>query len=480
MKKYLNLILNLLILLFVNSELQSMPKPDFISIDSLKDKNIPYYTPLANLSYDAYFGIKYIDSLNAVRILIKMTSDNGFIVQHTIDGGYNWNTTYVDTSYKFIDTNGKKQYYFPTHLFEEVYYISKDSCIIACNNGLTLFSNDNCETWQKKLDSINITYYFFNKRDVLVKSLWKTKTGYPNIENERFTTTDKGKTWIKIKFPDENLKDYYYQIQIIDSNSIFFPFFNGDSNMVTKPKIYLIREQKWETLPVTSGFSGFLNTEVLSRHDFTRVTERNIDSIIYRYIIRSRDGGYTWDTLFKIKGTKLYRVKYFDSLNVLAWGPTNVLIKSTDGGRNWKFQQVENYSNDSASLDTTWYYLNFYQACWPELNSIYVVASSSILYKYVPNANSIDDFLNENNNLQVYPNPANKGEPIYLQLSGLKEGNYELEIRDILGRKYYSHSGYFSPVQTLVQIDADIASGAYFLILRNSSKIVSVNKILIK
>ncbi|OGU57468.1 MAG: hypothetical protein A2X64_06735 [Ignavibacteria bacterium GWF2_33_9] len=464
-------------LFFTVVDCYSLKKPDFICIDSLTDYRHKTDNPYSSLSLHK---IQYIDSLNAVRVLIKMTSDNGYVIQNSTDSGYNWETSYVDTSYTYIDTNGKKQYYFPNHQFEEMYYISKDSCLIACNKGLTLFSKDNCKNWEKIYDSVNITYYFFLGRDPIVKSLWNTLTGYPQIENKRFTTTDKGKSWEQMQFLEENLYDYYHQIQIIDSNTIFFPFFNEENKMITKPMLYYIREKKWEKLPVTDGFSGFLNTETLSKYDFTRVIERMIDSIPYRYIIRTRDGGYNWDTLFKIQNQGIYRIKYFDSLNVIAFGPTYVLIKSIDGGQRWDFQKVENYSHEQSELDTTWYYLMFYQACWPEINSIYVTASSSFLYKYVGHLNSIPDDNEMNKHLKVYPNPAHKSESLNVMLSGLDENNYTLEVIDLMGRKYYNLDSYFSSISTLLQIDTrNINLGTYFLILKNQEKIISINKFII-
>jgi hypothetical protein len=315
-----------------------------------------------------------------------------------------------------------------------------------------------------------------------MKNLWnKINTNTPQIDNERYTTTDNGKTWVKIEFEQENLYDLYYQIKIIDTNTIFFPFFNLDSNKVTKPKLYYIREKKWEKLPISSGFADKFNTETLSKCDYTRVIENYIDSVRYRYIIRTRDGGYNWDTLFKIKNQGLYRIKYYDSLNVLAWGPTNVLIKSIDGGQNWVFQQVENYSHEPSALDTTWYYLSFYQTSWPQLNSIYIMASLSFLYKYVGSPNNVAEPNGRNKYLQVFPNPVKKGEAIYVMLAGLEEENYTLEVWDIMGRKYNNFDGYFSKVPTMLQIDiGNLNSGTYFLTLRNQNKIIAMSKIIIQ
>lgn len=457
-------------------------KPDFICIDSLKDLRSHLVTPLYNFDYVPYWAIDFIDSSNGLRILIKGTADQGFIAQHTSDGGNSWKTIYIDTLYEYLDINGKLQTYIPENLFVESHYLSKDSCLIVCNNGLNLFSKDNCQTWEKIKDTINITSYMFLNKQIIVKNLWKTIwTETPQIDNERFTTTDKGKTWEKIEFEEDNLLDLYYQIRLIDSNTIFFPFFNVDSNLVTKPKLYNIREKTWEKLPSTTGFSGNFDTETFSKYDYSRVIERFIDSIRYRYIIRTRDGGYNWDTLFKIQNQRLYRIKYFDSLNVLAWGPTNVLIKSIDGGKNWEFQQVENYSHDQAALDTSWYYLSFYQASWPELNSIYVMASSSFLYKYVGHLNSFTDNKEKNKLIRLYPNPAHKSESLNVILSGLDEKNYTLEVIDLIGRKYYNLDSYFSSVSTLLQIDTrNMNSGTYFLILKNQAKIISMNKFIIQ
>lgn len=176
----------------------------------------------------------------------------------------------------------------------------------------------------------------------------------------------------------------------------------------------------------------------------------------------------------------LDRVHYFDSSNIIAWGRRGELIKSTDGGVNWKFQQVENFARDSMSIDTNWFFMSFRDLSWPDLYTIFIGTDSGFFYKFFPSGVSVDDKINIFTQSKIHPNPVSNGNPFYFYIKDLPEGLYSLEIMDILGNTVFLEESYFSSATVLQRINSDFSPGIYFLNLKSENIIVAQNKIIIQ
>jgi len=75
-------------------------------------------------------------------------------------------------------------------------------------------------------------------------------------------------------------------------------------------------------------------------------------------VLRTTDGGESWQQPFSRTDVPLYSVRYFDSQNVTAVGANGTTIRSTDGGASWNLissnPAVKFKSHDYMNANTLW------------------------------------------------------------------------------------------------------------------------------
>jgi hypothetical protein len=86
---------------------------------------------------------------------------------------------------------------------------------------------------------------------------------------------------------------------------------------------------------------------------------------------------------------------------------------------------------------------------------------------YEAAANSVQNL--QNKNLSIFPNPANEG-IFNIKLNG-KSGDYELEIRDLLGKNIMSRKvNIESGISELICLPENTARGFYMISIRNRTE----------
>ena len=493
MKNFVIIIIFILSAFKVFSEVKN---PDLIPINftqKLEDTIAPNYK--LTLSSKVVF----LDSFNAVRSLYGNPRNMGFIIQKTMDGGYNWSNIYADTVHEYIE-DGKKKLYMPKMLIDFDYfsnhkiilYCSSESYRNACYN---IISTDNGITWsEEKYDSLNEVYFYTYKEEPILKVEFGISDGnFPFQQNKYYVKLENGE-WDRIIFPDSIMQKKYSAFKLIDSNTIFINFVNDTSGSFATfeyfPYLYYIDRREFEPYLIPEEFNKYPMRLQFRTVDDAMVTyykfipESN-NKEWDTYIIRTTNKWKTWDTLLNMtEFTKWKRIvnflgiTYYDSLNILIYGVDYNIIKTNDGGKSWKQLSVPQMSRveyDSLQFNNienmTWMNLlvNFSGCSWTSKNVCYVYSgdyywSLGIIYRFQEYPTS---FIDNYNNMSIlpFPNPARSTTRVKLQ----QEGQVAIMAVDLLGRTFPLWSGNASTGDMELDVST-LPTGSYTLLIDYGTK----------
>jgi hypothetical protein len=410
---------------------------------------------------DQTLTLKAIDCADTLNCVIA--GNLGFIkplASFSTNGGITWSIPLIDSITKG-DIN-------PEVPAMEIAYPDTSLCIMACDEGYYWLSRDKCKTWERfRLDSSSLNYiHFYNKS-------FGGMTSY----NHFYRTTDGGYNWIKIYKDDfgievqylpygiENV--YYYNLQ-----TIYLLLYRKDIND------YIIKSDDggitWNficSFPYRITRLVFLdkkNAIAVGKKETIQYSGINRD-LIYK----STDGGNTWelkiDTLTK-GWAGLEHVYFSDNKNGVALGHFWDLWRTSDGGNNWiqdtsYYKKSNNYAVDIALLGSTKKFLMI-----NEMNG-YVIKYSE---DEIINVNEEKPEINSD--FKIYPNILSSGESLRIELKENKQRKFKFEIYNSIGSiidsyEFYSDSGTYTLEYTPPAV---IASGQYYIrIIKNDLSIVS-------
>jgi photosystem II stability/assembly factor-like uncharacterized protein len=215
----------------------------------------------------------------------------------TTDGGKNWDTQKYDSSitfYKVAFTN------------ERLGWLT--------GGGSRIYNTtDGGKNWNLQA---NFNGYINSFSLVDSLHLWAVNTDGPvgAVGGAIFYTKDGGKNWLA-----DSTVDWGYDIQFVDS-------LNGWISGKDKITHTTDGGKTWNTQFNMSG--NWINISIPDKKHGFAITSSNI--------VVTTNGGDTWEIKNNLDPYDLNTISFYDSLNGLAAGWGGVIVKTTDGGTNWK------------------------------------------------------------------------------------------------------------------------------------------------
>ena len=443
----------------------------------------------------SYCDFFFIDSLNG--LMSKSAAVQGATIFKTTDGGYSWNYVIKDS---IIWKDGKHEFVpAKPSSFHEINGLSVLGTVnqttvlktFSVDSGMVWISLDSGSTWQKKYTGLKTG---INDVRVLKNGTIIAMANYYTAKS-----LDTGKTWIKSsQFPDK-VNDSTLWIHPYDSTQKimiylgpklieyedehhFYIFALNNYSHIKNRMIYTSdggKRWKYNELLRKSTSDVFITSD--KKLWITGGYKRNDTGMTYIYVDYSTDNGDTWknslDTVFPDRGSTS-RIKFYDSLNGAIVGNFGIFMRTADGGRSWHDEIRKGIKPD------TMIYGSF-------TNFQYKTKDTIVLYDYGNIANArliiaplleiptdIAEYINIDNELKVYPNPASDFITIQFNYKGLQPfaAVDKVQIFDVLGIEVgqsslienTSHNNSQSGMIDLLRINVShLPAGLYFIRIRN-------------
>jgi photosystem II stability/assembly factor-like uncharacterized protein len=322
---------------------------------------------------------------------------------------------------------------FTSQRFMSIFMIHPDTVFISGNYGKILRTVNGGNNW--------ITLYSDTTLQFWGLFFVNSNTGYVAGSNGRIMkTTNKGDNWTIQTTPTSTALDGIY-------------FVNETTGYVGGANIFLKTTDAGQTWvnKVGSFISPFETAQAVYFSD----ENTGLYSTNAARIVRTTDGGNTWNLVYSLSGGGAVWGLSFPS-PLVGYGCTSVgtVLRSINGGLNWTEQATPLTEN-------------LYEICFPSVNTGYIASWSGKILKttnggatYINNINSNipDNYCLKQN----YPNPFNPNTNIKYQIANNKF--VTLKVFDLLGREVAILVNEFQKTGTYeVSFNgSEFASGIYF------------------
>lgn len=374
----------------------------------------------------------------------------------TTDGGKTWVTTLKDTSYKEYDEYGNYLGTYTPETAREIYYHSKNLCLILCESGYYWISRDNCATWErKKLDTeIPLKNAHFIDDNIGVIISW----------TEIFLTTDGGNIWVRKepKHPDGTIITSFLDIWIPGKSIVYALVYDIKTETVSfiRSEDFGNSWKYYDTGIKTTSRVFFVNKDVGWIAGGDQIYPGS--PLHYDIIYKTTDGGRHWrlqlDSLPPIRARGLTQIYFSDENNGVAIGPWYKFLRTRDGGETWiqdttvEMNKLPDYFRDVAFFDHD--------------NIIALTFTEKITYRY---SKEITDVSESNplqeNGIEIFPNPLLRGDVLNIDLSISKGCKTKFELIDTRGCRVSEFEAFTEAGKSRIQFDTEIGipAGLYFL-----------------
>jgi len=335
--------------------------------------------------------------------------------------------------------------------FMSIYMIHPDTVFISGNYGKILRTVNGGNNW--------ITLYSDTTLQFWGLFFVNSNTGYVAGSNGRIMkTTNKGDNWIIQTTPTSTALDGIY-------------FVNETTGYVGGANIFLKTTdagQTWVNM-VGSFISPFETAQAVYFSD----ENTGLYSTNAARIVRTTDGGNTWNLVYSLSGGGAVWGLSFPS-PLVGYGCTSVgtVLRTINGGLNWTEQATPLTEN-------------LYEICFPSVNTGYIASWSGKILKTTNGGatyiNNINSNIPDNYSLyQNYPNPFNPNTNIKYQIANNKF--VTLKVFDLLGREVAILVNEFQKTGTYeVSFNgSEFASGIYFYKIQAGSFTQVKRMVLIK
>jgi hypothetical protein len=445
--------------------------------------NPVYEYPTNNYRPFQIDAIDFLDSLHGIAALTcnneQKPSYSGLI--KTDDGGKAWYLSGRDSSLWVNPGTGiTRLKYIDTNLIAALSYDASKPVPIGSMPAMVIkASRDGGKSWIYKDMAKQDCAYLLDSygKDFIIVSQ----------QDSAFVSTDRAVSWKPVKLLTSDINDslilsYVYVIKPDDIVTIYL-----DWKTTQNYQIY----HSYDTLKTENYFGTFNNHRVvyidslgnthygLNTTYFTFATpnigwcsfcdtSKDIKSH-YDYIYRTNNGGMTWEMQYKIH--HMPDIDYFtqcnlqilsyDTLNVIAYGEVNKIIRTSNGGKTWR--ELAEPSNSDPK-----YTFNCNSASFVNQYDFYLTtADAGKIIKSKPDFLGIEQPEQESyptdNSTLIYPNPVRD----YFRIQD-GEGK-KIEVYSPEG-KLMINTVYYSPIDL-----SHFSAGMYFIKIDNKMyKIVKV------
>ncbi len=410
-----------------------------------------------------FCGIDCPDSVNCYAIANDLFAYR--VIHHSTDAGKTWKFLFAP-DYEKIDSLGL------SHSGARLRAISaptKDKCLIACDSGIILITEDAGKTWDKVNvpSEPDIDYPMFLIEIKMLDSIYGVACSLRNI----IYTKDGGYTWKVLEAPLlENRKNRtIYSIDILSPGKIIY--YDG----------------------LLVGYQGIMITNDTGKTwKYVDPTNINKDGIMYKYgdykggyiskmffvdslngwivggdptgegditthkIAATTDGGNTWYMQHNELGfpnKELWDISFHDTKEGIAVGRLGTVLLTKDSGKNWAIDSSCMEIREGGPLMS--------YVCFQNVKNPVIALSNGKIFYYEEPVSVIEE--DKTQDINIFPNPAKD----YIKFN--KVIYEKVEIYSMLGVKLLER-------ENVQKIDiSSFATGMYFIKIGNKTKIFVKN-----
>lgn len=259
--------------------------------------------------YDTYIvEMEMADELNGY--LVSFSGEDDFWLRRTTDGGVYWNEQYWPVMPRTLAVRGP----------DELYVAGEEDCDVAPCLARIYHTTDGCLTWDTIYVGTSLTtpvvaeaLHFFNDME-----------GYMANDLQTFTTSDGGETWATATmagmFPEG------YNLNVHSWPDPLHGYIGGEGGLLVKTS-----DRGLTYSSMSQGFNTDLK-EVCFLDTLTGFISG--DDYPQPVILRTTDGGFTWDTCTMEMPAVVTGMAFTDDLHGWATFGDGIFVTS-DGGLNW-------------------------------------------------------------------------------------------------------------------------------------------------
>lgn len=371
-----------------------------------------------------------------------------------------------------------------------------------------MLSLDNGSTWTQVHDDKFATAFFNSQEDLYAIRQDNFPGTYLYFPQSIFLTTDNGNNWTTIDIVADNMGQVNASAFRMDNSGTLYTAFRDFSAGTGGFKYSTDDGVSWTLIP----------TFISGPYDYTDIYSAlltsNGDFFITTYnqgVFKSTDAGENWTKVYNTFITLgfLNQHPLSGDLYVASFG---AVLKSTDNGENWEELipdpwMAMNIIEFEITDDGTFWFANaggiyksddavHWEQIWdvegksPQTivnvmnmsisdNYIYVSASDSTVYRKLREGSVGINFFEENNSLNIYPNPAQDYITVKFDNADNNIIEHNLRITDISGRLVYNAVLPYGSRSNKVNI-ANLETGYYVVTLVSGTRSISQKLIISK
>ena len=476
----------------------------FLFVSSLKSAvwepvSYNFNYPFVTILYD----MAVLDSNNAYAVLFGQGSPRVVSLRHSIDGGETWHEIYVKE--QNLDVNywipEELQVPAPNHIFLRT---ERNMTYNTLSNNRIRHSRDNGLTW----DTLLIINEYVSDGRIRNLTMYDSLVGLVSntfcvshegleydIVDLPIITVDGWQT-AKILRPDLFFNEYLNIITIHFFSQKHFGFWSGGlgfdipGEAPVSPYFYWTEDggETWERSNPFYDIEGYLTAtnrdpsfpclyfvnDTLGwmvggriRSDIPNAGITSTD-----VIMKTTDGGRTWKLNYLQDNTPMMGLRDIsckDEMNCVAVGNWGKVLRTTDGGETW----VQEYSEDfNMKLGKRLRMRVAYLGSKPIIGS----SPSDPMFWREKTTSILEPLLTSSS--QVYPNPVATGKNLTAEIMCYVSdiSTVELGLYDFMGQKVLDLSNHFEyeqatrTIRTTFDIPKSLAKGSYFLVVRSGKE----------
>ena len=395
-------------------------------------------------------------------------------------------------------------------------YLTENRIVVFYNNGFIRSSDDGGESWV--LDSLGINrrvldLEFIDDKYGLI--LWNLSLANMRTVNECQITTNGGVNWSDLTIPIDSLfnKEIYLSINSVNFISEHEIFINTSILDFKNYSIYDYEVYRLLTTDLGSTWEKKLLLKGDNVNSRNQKSQQYIISIFqflskkigywigatpsqikedvvgnvwhYPFLKKTTDGGESWRTLFHDKNSSNRSRTALDIIDkqendnlILKGNPTGILLYNK-GESFFRNVFTKNYS----ALNQEYGYKSITDFLRLDSDRIMVAAGSEyIFYIYYKNPISSVEGLFSQSEIEIYPNPIARSQPINLKFDPIVLDVATVSIIDISGRVVSSYKVNFTSSNETLELkpENNLPSGVYFLQIGYSNGIAERQKFVVE
>jgi len=404
-----------------------------------------------------FYDVDAFDSLNIVAISYSFVISAPRLFR-TTDAGVCW-TQILPDSLLYIDSENRIGKINP----KCVSYPTLNTIIVGCDSGRYYRTTNAGVNWQLlQANTFNL--------DILRAKMLNDKSGFISSKFFLYRTDDSALTWNIVELPVKETHRILFDFCAINENNYKLGVTVRDDS--TRILSTTDAGKNWDILEC--GFrQPFKMTFVDSLNGWMKLFSPDWDTANDEFdvILNTTDGGNSWVYQLNEKISPPFGLRwihFYNKLSGIAGGYKGKVLLTKDGGKNWRRSFL--YENDVKT--------EFYCGIMNGPSTAFIFTTEGFVYKLKPDANPVEEFFTQGNEISFYPNPLKAGSILKVKNFIINGDVYNIKLYNTIGNVVYENKLSTSEISEGINIPNDISSGLYFLTISGNG-FVKTGKIMI-